>query len=175
MLVLLANKHTIIVIASIVIIAGSVGYSSLNVISAPELQFSWPGNAFNFLSVMTDKTVNVCNNSDLPASFSKYSFTVVYEGKDLGTYSTGHGGFAPHTGGVVYGKFDSLDDRTSSLFFSFFDTEDGGTDVTRIDTGKIKIRTQLDSTVLWIMPYTITHDYSSSAFLQMINEKPACK
>ena len=171
----MANKHTIIVVVSIIIIAGSLGYSSLNVLSTPSLQFSWPGNQFNFLSVMTDKTVNVCNNSDLPASFSKYSFTIVYEGKDLGTYSTGHGGFAPHTRGEVYGKFDSNDDRTSALFFSFFDTADGGTEVTRINMEKITIRTQLDTTVLWVVPFSITHDYSSSEFLQMINTKLTCK
>ena len=171
----MANKHSIIVATSIIIIVGSLGYSSLNVISAPSLQFSWPGNSFNYLSVMTDKTVNVCNDSDLPASFSKYSFTIVYEGKDLGTYSTGRGGFGPHASGEVYGKFDSLDDRTSVLFFSFFDTENGGTDVTRIDTSKIKIRTQLDTTILWVVPYVITHDYSGSAFLEMINAKHACK
>jgi hypothetical protein len=168
------NKHTIIVIASIVVIVGSLGYSSLNIMSTKNLEFSWPGHAFNFLSVMTDKTVNVCNNSDLPASFSKYSFRIIYDGNDLGTYSTGRGGLGPHTNSIVFGKFESKDDRMSSLFFSFLDTETGGTDVTRIDPNKIKVVTQLDTTILWVIPYSVSQEYSGTDFIQMMNTKSSC-
>lgn len=171
----MANKHTIVVIISILVIAGSLGYSSINAISNHSLEFSWPGNSFNFLSVMTDKTVKVCNPSDLPASFSKYSFTVFYDGKELGTYSTGHGGLSPHSNGVVFGKFDSKDDRIANLFFAFFDTENGGTDVTRINTDKIKVKTELDSTILWVVPHVITHEYDGEEFVNMINKAPSCE
>ena len=169
------NKHTIIVSISIIVIVGSVGYSMLNMISVPGLQFSWPGNQFNYLSVITDKTVNVCNDSFLPASFSKYSFTIIYGEKSLGTYSTRNGAFAPHTTGQVYGNFDSQDDSMSALLFSFFDTANGGTEVARINMEKINIKTKLDSTILWVIPYSITHDYSGSEFLKMINTKLSCK
>ena len=170
----MANKHTIIVIASIIVIAGSLGYSSINAISAHGLEFSWPRQSFDFLSVMTDKTVNVCNTSSLPATFSKYSFTIFYDGDDLGTFSTGRGGLEPHKAGVVFGKFESEDDRLAGLFFSFLDTETSGTDVTRINAEKIKVVTQLESQVLWVVPHTITQEYSGEEFLQMINKQPSC-
>ena len=171
----MTNKHTIIVLISLIVIVGSVGYSGLNMVSLPVLQFSWPGNQFNYLSVMTDKTVNVCNDSPLPASFSKYSFTIIYGGKELGTYITGNGAFASHTSGQIYGKFDSDNDSVSALFFSFFDTANGGTEVARINMEKLHIRTKLDSTILWVIPYSITNDYSGSEFLNMINTKLSCK
>jgi hypothetical protein len=171
----MADKHTIVVIASIIVIVGSLGYSSLNAISAQSLEFSWPGNSFNFLSVMTDKTVNICNNSDLPATFSKYSFTIFYSDDNLGTFSTSPTGVPANTNGVVSGNFESKDDRMSSLFFSFLDTETGGTDVTRIDANKIKVITQLETTILWIVPYTITHEYSGTEFIDVINKKTSCE
>ncbi|WP_162858542.1 hypothetical protein [Candidatus Nitrosotenuis aquarius] len=171
----MANRHTIIVIASIIVIAGSLGYSSVNAISAHGLEFSWPGKSFDFLSVMTDKTVNVCNPSGLPASFSKYSFTIFYDGNDLGTFSTGRGGLGPNSDGVVFGKFESGDDRMASLFFSFLDTETGGTDVTRINTDKIKVTTQLESTILWVVPHIITQEYSGVEFINMINKPTSCE
>lgn len=171
----MANKHTIIVIASIIVIIGSLGYSSINAISAHSLEFSWPGSSFNFLSVMTDKKVNVCNDSVLPATFSKYSITIFYDGDDLGTFSTGPGGLQSHTDGVVFGEFKSKDDRMSGLFFSFLDTETGGTDVTRINANKIKVVTQLESTILWFIPHTITKEYSGSEFLDVINKPTTCE
>ncbi|MGQ0606392.1 MAG: hypothetical protein ACT4OD_05525 [Candidatus Nitrosotenuis sp.] len=170
----MANKHTIVVILSIIVIAGSLGYSSLNVISAKELEFRWPHQSFDFLSVLTGKTIEVCNNSDYPATFSKYSFTMAYDENDLGTYSTGSGGFAAHTDGVVFGKFESKDDRMSSLFFSFLDTELGGTDVTRININKMKVTTQLDTTILGVIPFSITEQYSGQEFSDLINKKSNC-
>jgi hypothetical protein len=171
----MANRHTIIVIASIIVIAGSVGYSSINAISAHNLEFSWPGKSFNFLSVMTDKTVNVCNGSSLPATFSSYSFTVFYDGNNLGTFSTGRGGLQPNSDGVVFGKFESADDRMASLFFSLLDTETGGTDVTRINADKIKVTTQLESTILWVVPHVISNQYSGADFISMINKPTSCE
>lgn len=170
----MANKHTVIVIVSIAIIAGSLGYSSLNVISAKSLEFGWPGQSFDFLAALTGKTINVCNNSDLPATFSQYSFTMIYDGDDLGTYSTGSGGLNPRSDGIVFGKFESKDNRMSALFFSFLDTEMGGTDVTRINKDKMAVITKLDTTILGVVPFSITEKYSGQEFLDLINKKPSC-
>ena len=170
----MVDKHTIIVMISIIVITGSLGYSSINAISSPNLEFSWPGKSFNFLSVITDKTVNVCNPSILPASFYKYSFTIIYEENDLGTFSTGRGTFAPNSDGVVFGKFDSPDNRMTGLFFSFFDTEQGGIDVSIVNLDAIKVTTKLESTVLWVVPYVIVHDYSGTEFINLINKPTSC-
>ena len=171
----MANKHTIIVLVSIAIIVGSLGYSSISVVSAKDLEFRWPGNSFDFLSVLTGKVIEVCNNTDLPVSFSKYSFSIFYDGNDLGTYSTGGGSFAPHTDGVVFGKFDAKDDRMSSLFFSFLDTEMSGTDVTRINTGKIKVITNVDTKILGVIPFSVSQEYGGQEFLDLINKEPSCE
>lgn len=171
----MVNKHTIIVIVSIVVIAGSLGYSSLNVISAKELEFGWPHQSFEFTSVIIGKTLEVCNNSSLPATFQKYSFTIIYDENVLGTFSTGNGGFAPHTSGNVYGKFVSNDERISNIFLSFMDTEAGGTDVARMDLGKMKVMTNLDTTVMGVIPFSIPHEYSGEEFMKMLNTKTSCE
>ena len=170
----MANKHTIIVIISIAVIAGSLGYSSLNVVSAKNLEFGWPGQSFDFLAALTGKTINVCNDSDLPATFSQYSFTMFYDEDDLGTYSTGSGGLNPHSDGVIFGKFESKDNRMSTLFFSFLDTEMSGTDVTRINKDKVTVITKLDTTILGVVPFSITEQYSGQEFLDLINKKSSC-
>lgn len=171
----MVNRHVIVVIVSLIVIAGSLGYSSLNVISAKDLEFSWPRQSFDFLSVLTGKTLEVCNDSDIPATFSKYSFSIFYDENDLGTFSTGSGGLAPHTDGVIFGKFESKDNKISTLFLSFLDTEVSGTDVTRININKIKVITQLDTTVLGVIPFSITQEYSGPEFLESINKKTSCE
>lgn len=170
----MANKHAIIVIASIVVIAGSLGYSSLNVFSAKDLEFSWPHQSFQFTSVIVGKVLDVCNNSDYPATFRSYSFTMIYDKDTLGTFTVGSGGLAPHSGGSAFGKFESTDERISNIFLSFLDTEEGGTDVTRIDLEKMKISTKLDTTIMGVIPFSITHDYPGKEFADMMNKKPSC-
>lgn len=170
----MVNRHVVIVIVSIAIIAGSLGYSSLNVLSAKDLEFGWPHQSFQFTSVIVGKTMSVCNNSDYPATFRQYSFTLIYDKDNLGTYSTGSGAFGPHSGGVVFGKFESTDERVSNIFLSFMDTEEGGTDITRIDIGKMKVDTKIDTTIMGVIPFSVTHEYSGMDFVEMLNKKPSC-
>jgi hypothetical protein len=170
-----ANKHTIIVIASIAVIAGSVAYSSLNLVSAQELQFRWhQAGGFDFLSILVSGKLGVCNNSDYPATFRSYSFSMNYDGSDLGTFATDGAGVPSHSIVIVNGKLQSDDQRISQMFFSFLDTEFGGTDVTRVDADKMKITTTLDTTIVGIIPYTITKEYSGQEFLQLMNQKTSC-
>lgn len=171
----MANKHTIIVIASIAIIAGSLGYSSLNAFSANDLQFRWHQvGSFDFINILASGNLAVCNSSDMPANFQSYSFSMTYDRNDLGTFVTDGGGVAPHTLGIIHGKLNSDDKRISEMFFSFLDTEFGGTDVTRIDSKKMSVTSTLEARILGVIPYTITHKYSGQDFVDMMNHKTSC-
>lgn len=171
----MANKHTIIVIASIIVIMASLGYSSLNLVSAKDLQFRWNKiGAFDFIAILVRGNLVVCNNSDLPSSFQSYSFSITYDGKDLGTFVTEGGMIAPHTTGIISGKLQSDDKKISETFFSFLDTELGGTDVTRIDATKMAVTSTLDTRIIGIIPHTITHQYSGQEFMDMMNQKTSC-
>jgi hypothetical protein len=170
-----ANRHTIIVIVSILVIVGSIAYSSLNLVSAQEMQFRWHRmGGFDFLSILVSGKLEACNNSDYPATFRSYSFSMNYDGKHLGTFATDGAGAPSHSSVTVNGKLQSDDQRITQMFFSFLDTELGGTDVTRVDASKMKITTTLDTTIVGIIPYSITKEYSGQEFLQLMNQKTSC-
>jgi hypothetical protein len=169
-----ANKHTVIVIVSVIVIAASVGYSSLNMVSAGSLQFKWATKSFDFTSIMFGGNAQACNNSDYPASFSKYTFTIFYDSKPLGTFTSSGTSIPPHSKGAVHGKFIADDRQVAQIFFSFLDTEIQGTDVTRVDANKMQVSTTLDYTIIGVIPLSITHEYSGQEFFKMMNTDTEC-
>ncbi len=170
----MANRHTIIVILSIAVIVSSLGYSSLNLVSANSLQFKWAAKSFDFTSIMFGGNVQACNDSDYPANFAKYTFTIFYDSKQLGQFASSGGTIPPHSKVTIPGKFTADDRQVAQIFFSFLDTEIGGTDVSRVDAGKMQVRTVLDYTIIGIIPLSIAHDYSGQEFLDMMNKDTKC-
>ncbi len=169
----MANKHTIVVMASIIVIASSLGYSSLNLVSANNLQFKWVTD-FDFLSVLYGKNMLVCNDSDYPASFSKYDFTIFYDSEQIGKFTASGVTVQPHSEANTNGKFAADDKQVAQMFFSFLDTEIHGTDVTRIDEDKMKVIATLDYSLFWIIPLSTTQEYSGQEFLEMMNKDTSC-
>lgn len=170
----MVNKHIIIVIISIIVIVSSLGYSSLNLISANNIQFKWATKNFDFISVMYGRNLEACNNSDYPTSFTKYEFTILYDSKQLGKFTTSGVGMSPHSKANVNGKFAADDKQVAQIFFSFLDTEIKGTDVTGMDANKMRVITTLDYTIIGVIPFSISHEYSSQEFLKMMNEDTRC-
>lgn len=169
----MANKHTIIVMVSIIVIASSLGYSSLNLISANDLQFKWASD-FDFLSVLYGKNMLVCNPSDYPASFAKYEFTIFYDSKQIGKFTVPGSAVPPHSEASISGKFAADDKQIAQMFFSFLDTEISGTDVTRIDADKMVVTATLDYTILGVIPFSNTYEHSGQEFLEMMNGDTSC-
>ena len=172
----MANKHTLIVITSIIVIAATLGYSSLNLVFAKDLQFRWhqEGN-FDLLSIMFGGKLVVCNDSDYPSSFQRYSFNIVYDGKSLGTFSA-HGIVAsPHISTTIDGKFSTDDKRVSQILFASLDMAFSGSgQAARIDVNKMSATTTLDTKIIGVIPFSMTHEYSGQEFLDMMNQKTSC-
>jgi hypothetical protein len=75
------------VIGSIMVIAGTIGYSSLSLVFAKDLQFRWyQVESFDLLSIMFGGKLVVCNDSDYPVNFHQYSFDVIYDEQNLGVF-----------------------------------------------------------------------------------------
>ena len=170
----MANKHTVIVIISIAIIISSLGYSSLNIVSANNLQFKWATKNFDFTSIMYGGNAEACNDSDYPASFAKYTFTIFYDSKQLGKFTSSGGVIPSHSKETIPGKFTADDRQVAQIFFSFLDTEIGGTDISRVDASKMQVKTELDYTVIGIIPLSVTHEYSGHEFLDLMNRDTKC-
>ena len=172
----MANRHTIIVIASIAVIAATLGYSSLNLVFTNDLQFRWYQEGdFDLLSIMFGGKLTVCNNSDYPTNFQQYSSNIVYDGQDLGTFLVHGIGVLPHASATIDGKFTTDDKRVSEILFASLDTAFSGSgQAARIDVNKMSVTTTLDTKIIGVIPLPITHEYSGQEFIDMMNQKTSC-
>ncbi|MEW6044257.1 MAG: hypothetical protein AB1608_08335 [Thermoproteota archaeon] len=172
----MANKHTVIVIASIAVIAATVGYSSLNLVFAKDLQFRWhQQDSFDLLSLMFNGRLSVCNDSDYPVNFQKYSIRIFFDEQDLGTFTAQGTGVLPHSTATVLGKFETADKRVAQMLFSSLDTAlNNNAAAARIDPSKMHVTTTLESKIIGVVPFSINQQYSGAEFLEMMNQKTNC-
>jgi hypothetical protein len=170
-----ANKHTIVVAVSIIVIAASLGYSSLNLLSAKDLQFRWyQPDSFDLLSIIFGGKLAVCNNSDYPAAFASYSFDVIYEGQSLGVFTANGAGLAPHTNTMVDGKFATDNKQVANILFASLDTALGGGQAARINPNNMQVITTLETKIIGLVPFSLTHQYSGEEFVKMMSQKTEC-
>lgn len=172
----MVNRHTAIVIGSIIVIVATLGYSSLNLVFAKDLQFRWhqPGS-FDLFSIMVGGKLTVCNNSDYPANFHQYSFNVIYDKQDLGVFSAQGMGVMPHSITKINGKFVTNDKRVSETLFLSLDTAlSGSGQAARINVDNMQVITTLDTKIIGIIPFSITQQYSGQEFVNMMNQKTNC-
>ena len=166
------NRHTIIVIISCVVIASTIGYSVFNMLNVGNLEFEWEGKEkFNLFSLMYGAKLKVCNPSDLPITFNSYEISSVYDGDKLGTFHLRGSQIPPRSAAVLQGSFDSADTQTANIMSLFLDTEVQGTDVTKVDAKKLKITTEIKTSFLGVVPYTISKSYGGSEFFDLMNDK----
>lgn len=171
----MVNVHTVAVMAAIAVIVATIGYSAVVAYSASELQIRWHDQgSFDYLSTMFGGKLSICNNSDLPANLKSYSIKMTYDGESLGVLQTDGANIAPHSTVALAAKFSSTDKRISEMFFSFLDTEMGGTDVTRIDSKKMNVETTIESSIIGFIPVSFSTEYSGEQFVQIMNRQTGC-
>lgn len=171
----MANIHALAVVTAIAVIVATVAYSAAGAYSASNLQFRWNDQgSFDYLSTMFGGRISACNSSDLPANLKSYSFKMTYDGENLGALQTGGANILPHSTSVMSAKFSTEDKRISEMFFSFLDTEIGGTDVTRIDSRKMSVEETIESSMIGFIPISFSKQYSGEEFSHMMNQKTRC-
>lgn len=172
----MTNKHTAIVFGSIVVIAATVGYSALNTVFVKNLEFRWyQEGSFDLLSMMFNGRLAVCNNSDYPANFEKYSIEVTFDEQNLGRFSSQGASISPHTSTMVSGTFEADDKRVSQVLFSSLNTAlNNNAAAARIDPGKMHVITTLETKIIGFIPFSITQQYSGHEFYDMMNQKTSC-
>jgi hypothetical protein len=169
------NRHIIITLASIAIIAATLGYSSLNLVSAKQLEFRWQTGSFDLLSILFGGKLLVCNNSDFFANLRGYSFEVIYDKKSLGTFSTDGISIPPHTSKTLAGKFEAQDRRISQILFASLDTAIGdNAAAARVNPDKMSVVATLETLVVGFVPFSITTQYSGEEFVNLMNQKTEC-
>jgi hypothetical protein len=163
-------------IGSIVVIVATLGYSSLNLVFAKDLQFRWhQAGSFDLLSLMFGGKLVVCNDSDYPANFHRYSFNVIYDEQSLGTFSVPGVGILPHSITEINGKFTTDDKRVSQILFASLDTAlSGSGQAARINVNSMQVMSTLDTKIIGVIPFSITQQYSGQEFVDMMNQKTSC-
>jgi len=171
----MADKHTIVVAASIAVIVGVLGYSSLGVLSLDSLQPRWSqqGN-FDYSLILFGGKMLLCNDSDYQLNIQSYSFKMDYDGGDLGTFVASGASIAPHAAATVNGKFVTGDKRVSESMLSFINTELNGRDVSRIDTSKMSVTVTKETAIIGFIPVSVSSEYSGEEFFDLMNKNTDC-
>ncbi|NND86545.1 MAG: hypothetical protein HKM23_04330 [Nitrosopumilus sp.] len=166
------EKQKIISFIAVIIIIGTVGYSLLNVYALEQLEWGGNDNLFRFFSFYTaDGTINICNNSLIPASFNELDILIYFEKDLLGTYVIDSASIMPNSIFEADGTYSSESLEYSQTLFMHFDHLFSGSDDTiRIDPRKMDVMTQFQTTVIGI-PYVVSEQYNAFDFWNMLNDK----
>ncbi|NNM02255.1 MAG: hypothetical protein HKP26_01630 [Nitrosopumilus sp.] len=166
------ERHKIIGIFAIIVIIGTVGSSFLNVYALEQLEFGGIDDLFRFFSFYTvDDTINICNNSLIPANFNKLNMEIYFEKELLGTYVIDSASIMPNSIFEADGTYSSESLEYSQTLFMHFDHLFSGSDDTiRIDPRKMDVMTQFQTTVIGI-PYVVSEQYNAFDFWNMLNDK----
>lgn len=165
------NKHTIIVIVSSIIILGTIGYSFWNLYATEQLQLSVNGETFRYNKAMTNEDKFVaCNPLPLPVSFNQFRVTVFFEGEVQGVFNIEGTTVPPKSSKVFESTFFTEEYAESQYLLMHFDHTFEGNQI-RIDPNKMTIGTEFQTSILGIIPFSITNQYSSFDFWNMLNEE----
>lgn len=165
------NRYGIIGTIAAIIIIGTVGYSFANTVFAQELQFRWTGvDDFDLFSLIHGGKFEVCNPTQFPVSFKKYSIQLVYDKDIVGTFIADGTQVSPQSSQIITGKFDADSRTIASVTALLLDTELKGTNVMRLDATKVFVLTNIQTDILGLIPYSISNQHSGYGFFNIMNE-----
>jgi hypothetical protein len=169
------NKHSVIVIISILVIVAVAGNSIWNIYAVEQLQLSVNDESFRFYQVMVDEDkFVVCNPFPFPVSFNQFYITVFFEGDVQGTFSIDRITIPPKSSQVLAGTFFTEDYSETQYLFMHFDHTFEGNPI-RIDPAKMTVQTEFQTPILGIIPFSVTNQYSSMNFWNMLNDEESSK
>ena len=169
------NKHSVIVIIAILVIVTVAGNSIWNIYAVEQLQLSVNDESFRFYQVMVDEDkFVVCNPFFLPVTFNQFYITVLFEGDVQGNYSIDGATIPPNSSQILDSIFFTEDYSETQYLFMHFDHTFEGNPI-RIDPAKMTVQTEFQTPILGIIPFSVTNQYSSMNFWNMLNDEESSK
>jgi len=169
------DKHSAIVIISIIVMIGVIGSSIWNIYAIEQLQLSVNDESFRFYQAMVDEDkFVVCNPFFLPVSFKQFYVTVIFEGNVQGTYSIDGTIISPKSSQILDATFTTEDYSETQYLFMLFDHTFEGNPI-RVDPAKMTVQTEFQTPILGIIPFSVTSQYSSMNFWNMLNDEESSK
>lgn len=163
------DKNVVITTVALVIIAITVGFSAWNVFAAEQLQFRGPEGEFSYFDMSNQGAIEVCNPLPFLTTFNQFAIVTFFEGKPEGTYSVSTMTIPSLTTTELNGKYRSDEFAQSQYHFLHFDSMFSGTSPVRIDPNKFAVGTEIQTSIIGVIPYSITKQYSGMQFWKMMN------
>ena len=164
------NKHTVIVIVASIVIALPFVYAGWNIYGAEQIQFSGAGEKFTFFEMVNDGKINVCNTLPFYVNFDKIETMMFYEGKEKGVFSIQNIVLPPSSTANLQGVFSSEIFEEAQYLALHFDGMYSGATPVRIDPVKLDMVTEIHTSIMGIIPYSVTKQFSGIDFWNMMNE-----
>lgn len=164
------NKNaTIVIIASFVIVV-SLGFSAWNIFSAEQIQFRESKHGdFKFFDLMNNGKISVCHDLPFYADFKDIRIIMMYDGRDIGTFTISNIVLNPNSETTVQGKFTSETFKESQYLSLHFDSMYYGVIPIRIDIERMEVVTEINTNIVGFIPFTIINEYPGLEFWKMMN------
>jgi len=165
------NKHTLIVIAASVVIAGTLIYSFSNITGLNDIQMRWyQKDGFDYLAMMAGGKIELCNPTTVPMNVNQIEIQVTYQGNELGKLTSDKVSLFPSKTQEMPAKV-KMDDQTGQVFLMYLDTELSGNDLARFDPNQMGVNITYETKFLGFIPYSLSKSYLGSQFANMMNQR----
>lgn len=164
------NKHTIIVIVASIVIAGTIGYSVLNIFVLDQIKLSVSNQEkFRYYELINRENISICNPSSFYTSFNDFKINLLYEGRNIGTVSFSGVVLEPNSNKKIEGKFTTNSLEEIQYLSMHFDAMFDNTIPIRINPENLMVVTEIQTNLVGLIPYTVTNQYTSQDFWNIMN------
>ena len=154
------NRHALVAAASSAVIAGSLAYAAAGAAALDGVQFKWAGKeSFGYVAMVNGGYLDVCNPSPVPVRLDSLSIDVLYRGGDFGSFEAEGGIIGPGQSASLPGE-GRLHDPGVGILATYMDTEAGGADLARFDSGDVSAVATASTLVVGVVPFSVERMYT---------------
>lgn len=165
------EKYTIISIVAISVLAVTVSFSVLNVLAAENLQFRGVDGSFSFFGLSEKGNIEVCNTLPFFATTDKFDISIYNDREIQGIFAFDEFTINPMSSSIINGEFSSESYAESTYLFFHYDGMFSGSTPMRLNPSKMIVVTEIQTPIIGVIPYSVTKQYSSLEFWDMMNGK----
>ncbi|RDJ32562.1 MAG: hypothetical protein DWQ18_07100 [Crenarchaeota archaeon] len=163
------NRHSIIVIIASIVIVGTLAYSFVNATSVENIEFRWNQNSsFDYIVMMHGGKIELCNASEFPVTVRAINMDLYFDNQKLGTFTVEPVTINSNSMIEATGISD-MKENSSPIMLLFMNTEFAGTDIARIDSNKMFVQVNYNTSILGFIPLVVSEVYSGYEFYQIMN------
>lgn len=140
----------------------------LNMFAISNLQFRGQSiESLDIVDMSADTKFEICNPTFFPASFEKLEIAMNYKSTNFGTFTMWGKTIQPQSPILVDGRVNVNGQAVMQLLLAGFSSAFGGQQVD-FDPTKMKYVANLNAPILGMIPFSVSQEYSSDEFVEMI-------